>query len=161
MITKFVVVPGAMSIPVDEEFNHEYVVYDESGKRVKILCRKCDDVIADQIEYEGAIDYETGVAPRTSGFQLSSNYALVKLVLSNNMTLDCAMCKRCAKRAPFYEVQKIYDSEILAIERDAVIHHNEAATAPLLAELRANSVVRRIGLAQLSEAQATLLLQYI
>ena len=133
------------TVPTDTPFNHEYVLYDSFGKRVKIVCRKCDETIADEIPVTKSVDPETGFLETIVLFQFLDNYTIVQLLLTNNITLKSAMCKRCAARLTPEEVVKVYDSEILAIERDAVIHDRVEETAVIVDELQANSVVRRIG----------------
>jgi hypothetical protein len=140
------VMPKALdAAPEDTPFNHEYVIYNIEGERIKLLCRKCGETIADIVEIVTSIDPDTGIMTMGTTFRLLSNYTLIMMLLSNNKIMESAMCKTCAKRLAPDEIVKVYESEILAIERDGVIHNSEDAVAPILADLNSNEVVRRIG----------------
>jgi hypothetical protein len=125
-------------------YNYQYVIYDTNGKRIKVLCRKCGETIADVIDVEKGHDSITGVVITGQAFRNLPNYTTVQLSLSNGGEMFSAMCKKCAKHLSREEIDAVYLSEIQAIEYDAAVHDKTLQTIPLINALLDISVLRRI-----------------
>jgi hypothetical protein len=125
-------------------YNHEYVIYDVNGERIKIICRKCGDRIADITDIGKVRDPVTGNVVMKQGLRGLTNYTTVQLLLSNGGEMFNAMCKKCAKHLGREEIDALYLSEIQAIERDAIVHDKLEETTPLIDSLLSMTVSRRI-----------------